>query len=280
MRSVKINKPICVVDWNFIQTSGGDDAKDVPRSWDCLLIASVFIELATKEDSHFSRFTNWARRNAGRLWVARQWDELRDAHEASPRTARRIRLADLVSPSITAKLRKFAADPGVQWRAPTSIPEISPYLKHAELGRNSFVSFAEECKQFIEAQAGKPSEKSPQTPEAIREYVQQFNIADAVVPRDGKGPYGDRRWRRHFDSFPDRLLIARYARLELYYLIRRTLGDSHKFENNWDDMFYAIAASYTGHIATHDKGLIKACNILSPGVRVFPSTNPMLKAIS
>jgi hypothetical protein len=274
MGSLRIDKPICVVDCNFIQTCRGE-AEDVPSHWDCLLISSVFSELASKEESEraflFARFTSWVRRNKNRLWMARQWPDLLKAHETSPHTVRRIRLADFVSKGVTEKLRKYAADPNVEWSASTQTPEISRWLQDVASGRDSFLSLADECKRFIEGQAGKPSTKSPQTPEAIREYVQQFNIADAIVHRGGEGPYGDRCWRRHLDEFPDRLLIGRYARLQLYYLIRRTLGDSRKFENNWDDMFYAIAASYSGHIATHDKRLIKACNILSPGVRVFPS---------
>ena len=87
----------------------------------------------------------------------------------------------------------------------------------------------------------------------------------------GRGPYSDWRWRRHLECFPDRLLIGKRARLDLYYAIRRSLGDSKKFENNWDDMHYAITASYTGHLATHDAGLVRAAEIIAPNLRVFPA---------
>lgn len=273
MKDIVISKPICVVDCNFIQSCRGD-SDDVPASWDCLLISSVFGELATKDERErsflFSRFTEWARRNANRLWIARDWMALLNSHEGSPRNARRIRLRDLVCPANTKKMRQYASHPDNKWQAPLSIPAVREWLDNADKGRALFVSFTDACRKFVGSQGGRPSEKLPHAPEAIRDYVQRFNIANAVVHRSGKGRYGDRCWRKHLQSFPDRLLIARRARLELYYAIRRSLGDSRKFENNWDDIHYAIAASYTGHIATHDQGLIRACEILSPGIRRFP----------
>lgn len=158
--------------------------------------------------------------------------------------------------------------------APLEIPAVQDWLSHAAQGREAFVSFADDCRDFIRQQKGRPSEKIPHTKEAIRDYVRQYDVSSLIVHRGGRGPYGDWRWRRHFGCFPDRLLIARRVRLDFYYAIRRASGDSKKFENNWDDIHYAIAASYTGHLAPHDSGLATAAEIIAPGLRMFPRKNP------
>jgi hypothetical protein len=273
MNALKINKPIAVVDCNFIQRCRGEE-DDVPWSWDCLLISSVFGELAIKADQErtflLSKFTSWTRRNVDRLWIARDFDDLRSAMEPTPDRVRHIRLRHLVSESRTRLVRRAIRDGQLQWRAPPEIPEIQDWLSRAARGRAAFVSFTDECRDFIESQEGRPSEKLPHTKDAIRDYVRRYSAADLIVHPEGRGEYGDWRWRRHLECFPDRLLIARSARLELYYAIRRSLGDSRKFENNWDDKHYAIAASYTGHLATHDGGLMTAAEIIAPGLRICP----------
>jgi len=50
--------------------------------------------------------------------------------------------------------------------------------------------------------------------------------------------------------------------------MRRALGDTRKFENNWDDAQYGFLASYTGHLATGDKGLIKMVGLVFPGIHI------------
>jgi hypothetical protein len=273
MSSPRITKPIAVVDCNFIQRCRSED-DDVPRAWDCLLISAVFAELATKPDGEraflFGKFTNWTRRNIDRVWVAQDFNDLREAMEPSPDRVRQVRLRHLVSPSRTRFLRNALRGDAAHWRAPLEFPEVQQWLSHAARARAAFVSFADQCRDFIASQDGRPSEKIPHTKEAIREYVRRYNAADLVVHRGGRGEYGDWRWRKHLECFPDRLLIARRARLDLYYAIRRSLGDSRKFENNWDDIHYAIAASYTGHLATHDGGLATAAEIIAPGLFIFP----------
>jgi hypothetical protein len=287
MSKLRITKPIAVVDCNFIQRCrGGED--DVPAGLDCLLTAGVFAELAMKDvherDFLFKRFTAWTRRNADRLWMARDLIQVRDKMEPSPDRVRRIRAHDLISPPHTRIIREVARDSEVYWQAPLEIPAVKEWLTDAEAGRAAFVSFADDCRDFIAAQAGRPSEKIPHTHDAIRNYVRQYNVANLVIHRSGQGRYGDWRWRRHLERFPDRLLIAKRARLDFYFALRRSLGDSRKFENNWDDIHYAISASYTGHLATHDAGLARAAEILAPGLRIYsitgapPQTPPITSA--
>lgn len=274
MDRLKITRPIAVVDCNFIQRCRGE-MDDVPSCWDCLLTSGVFAELALKEENEreflLSKFSNWTRRNVERIWIAHDLNELRNSMEPTPDKVRQIRLRHLLSESRTRFVRRAARDAGMFWRAPLDSPEVKDWLSHAARGREIFVSFADRCREFIMGQDGRPCEKIPHTKSDIRSFVRGLDMASLVVHPAGRGEYGDWRWRRHLTVFPDRLLIARRVRLDLYYAIRRSLGDSRKFENNWDDIHYAIAASYTGHLATHDGGLATAAEILAPGLRVFPN---------
>src|SRR5438105_53307 len=109
MNTLKIHKPVAVVDCNFIQRCRGEE-DDVPQSWDCLLISSVFSELAIKPDQErtflLSKFTSWTRRNVDRLWIAQDFNDLRSAMEPSPDRVKQIRLRHLVSPSRTHLVRR------------------------------------------------------------------------------------------------------------------------------------------------------------------------------
>jgi hypothetical protein len=270
---LKITRPLAVVDCNFIQRCQGAD-DDVPCAWDCLLTGSVFLELASKDgkerDFLFAKFTNWTRRNADRLWLARDFNDLHRAMEPRYDAVRQIRVWHLIAKKETTELRRYAKDKATNWTAPLENEGVQKWLVHASNSRNSFVEFTGEARDVVQAQPGRPSEKIPHTPQAIRHFVRSYDISKLIVHRDKYAFYGDWRWRRLLSAFPDKLLIARTARLDLYYAIRRALGDSKKFENNWDDKHYALCASYTGHLVTHDAGLRTAAEIIAPGIRLFP----------
>lgn len=116
MGSLKISKPLAVVDCNFIQRCSGD-ADDVPRSWDCLLIAAVFAELSIKLEHEreflLGKFTAWMRRNANRLWIARDFIDLLETMERGPDRVKQIRLRHLVCPSRTRFVRSALRDGAV-----------------------------------------------------------------------------------------------------------------------------------------------------------------------
>jgi hypothetical protein len=272
MKALKITRPLAVVDCNFIQGCRNEQ-NDVPAHFDCLIIPQLFQELLSKPESErdflLTRFTTWTRRNIDRLWVMHDWGELIPTMEATPERVRRIRLRHILSHFRTRIFRKYIRDENFRLHLPESNPEFHHWVKEDAKGRRDFVAFTDECRAFGESLPGRPKDKFPHTPEGIRQEIQNLNIADFIIHRSGNGEYGDWRWRRHFQGFPDRLFIARFARLNIYYAYRRSLGDRRKFENNWDDMYYALAASYTGHIATSDNGLITATGIIAPGMRVI-----------
>lgn len=270
MGKLEVNCSLAVVDCNFIQKCGGE-GDDVPPHLDCLIITPVFAELAGKGDHERAflgaRFVRWLRRNVDRVWMGREWLDLYDL-QSDLNHMRYIHMRDMVDSKNTRLLRKAVQNSAEDWLAAPLAPAIGQWLTSSESKRSSFVNLTDQMRSYITSQEGALREKIPQTPDAIKEYIQRENMADYVISRSGKGPIHDWRWRRHLEGFPDRLIVAKLARLELYYGIRRTLGDTRKFENNYEDMHYAIAASYTGHIATSDERLIRVCELLAPGLRV------------
>jgi hypothetical protein len=267
----KPDRPLAIVDCNFIQGCRGEE-DDVPQHWDCLVVTPVFAEFANKREHERvflgARFARWLRRNAHRLWMGREWLELYEM-QSDINHVRHIHSRDLVDFQRTRLLRRGAANCADDWLAAPLQPTVQQWLDNGDVNRNRFMNLTNEARDYVKALEGSLANNLPQTPDAIRAYVQGENMADYVISKSGNGPIRDWRWRRYLEGFPDRLIVAKFARLQLYYSIRRTLGDARKFENNYEDMHYAIAASYTGHIATSDTRLIRACELLAPGVRVF-----------
>ena len=47
-------------------------------------------------------------------------------------------------------------------------------------------------------------------------------------------------------------------------------GSGHTFENDYDDAHYAFLASYTGHLATYDQGLMRLVGAIFPRMVARP----------
>ncbi len=81
-------------------------------------------------------------------------------------------------------------------------------------------------------------------------------------------------FRKTLERFPDSLPLARWMRIVARYAIMRANLEpgsktDRRFPNNFDDSFYALAASYTGHLLTNDSGLRDVAAMIAPGIRLW-----------
>lgn len=80
--------------------------------------------------------------------------------------------------------------------------------------------------------------------------------------------FADIRWQERLSTFPDCTLVGRWFRLQLWYLLAMSGGRDLQ-PNDWDDQQYAYHASFTGHLATRDKGLRRVVETCYPHVKVY-----------
>jgi hypothetical protein len=95
-------------------------------------------------------------------------------------------------------------------------------------------------------------------------------VADFVARR--KPSYSTPQWRSALRCFPDRCAVGRWGRIVAWYALQQAIKPDRReanFENDWDDAEYAFLASYTGLLATEDRGLMGLVAAVFPQVSVI-----------
>ena len=103
-------------------------------------------------------------------------------------------------------------------------------------------------------------------PEKIGAAIRDIDFSQALLNIAPSGQCGS-FWRKAVREAPDRLILARTARVKFYYYVVGAIKPSDIL-NNCDDMQYAVLASYTGHLATNDNGVKGCMAALFPKVRI------------
>jgi len=75
-------------------------------------------------------------------------------------------------------------------------------------------------------------------------------------------------WRNALAVFPDIHAAGKFIRLLLWSALRRVVKPKANLINDWDDIHYVFLASYSGHIATADRGVMEMAQAIFPDVSV------------
>ena len=230
-----------------------------------------------RTDTEPGQFLRWVRRFPERVYVAGYWWDLINAEGSCNRKAR---MEDVIRCGLTKKLRQIVqAEPLPDWSA--GAKELAGWSDHGySVGRKQFLQLASLFRQWIDQDKPDfwaPMARGAATDEERMRFVRDPDQSAVIAPiwlewmgYDG-GRYRSEPWQRQLKAFPDRCAAGRWARLILWYFVKWAVGETSKFKNNWDDMHYALVASYTGHLATHDKGLAEAMAVVFPDCAVRTS---------
>lgn len=253
-----------VVDWNLIQTMS--TLKDVPEYFQCIVSPHILHEIATKDtqaekERTFRKFIRWLRLNVNRLWFSHSLERL---FLSQLRTGgRRLSLREIIDHRHTRQWRR-ALRAGVDgWNGVLEYLIDSPPINNRNEQISETVDF---IKRVAVEWAQRPHHGPMPPPEGEWENRSQYAMKVAKYRYRAVCPM---TWWPILVTNPHRLAIYRWSKLEAFYSTQYADGHTRKFENNFDDIHYALLATYTGHLGTDDKGLIEAVTTAFPGLRVI-----------
>lgn len=272
--AMRLIHPAVVIDWNFVRSSS---VPEVPAGYQCLVCDQMFHEIAHITDESGAdnwepfcvKAFRWARDVRERLWVARIPSELFELEKDKDRP---LRYAQLVHEEYTEKLRHRLEDPNVDWVSEMRAIRGGAADNEKSRHKDEFVGYARNVAEVttrLKAR-GKP------VPEALEDKVALISNPEVVVDllTGTSAELVRRSWREHVLKDVNRYARARWIRINFWYAMNFSQGRRSKFENNYDDAVYALLASYTGHLATHDRRLRQMTSDLFPGLRVLPADLP------
>lgn len=230
----------------------------VPADAEIVIPDVFFFELAQKKPlKEGPVFDAWVRKHADRLWVARFMRELEKEERASNQPVGQDRIIDLEA---TRKLRSSPKAGGFLWH--NAITEDEDERRRAQ-----FVGFCEQFSDLVNAEDPEWKTKFPDQAAQV-DWIRNYNgIGEGV--RLYNEQFRQPRWESVLKTFPDSLAVCRMARLMMWYALCFSLGKTRDFGNNFEDLEYALTASYVGRIATTDRGMKDAINAVFPACTVY-----------
>jgi hypothetical protein len=240
---------------------------------------ALIVEVMTgnRVDAEPAALGRWLKRFADRVYIGSYWWDL---IKAEPSCNKLARPEEAINGAYTVEFRKW-----ITAEEPTAWPEMFKAMRQSEfikthgytIGRARFMELVGLFENWVSdsrpdwiATAVKGTKKDWAT------FVRQEDIAADVARvwmqlmdgMDAMARYNSEPWKRALIGFPDRFAIGRWSRLLLWYMMAWVRKQRRDFENNWDDMHYAFVASYTGHLATRDRGMREAVTALFPNCRI------------
>lgn len=260
--------PVVVLDWNLLRSMA--TSHDIPQGYSCVVPDHVFHEIATTKsgdpDNPIRKFGNWAARNVSRLWYGRTKEDL--ITRQWKRRCHSLSIQDVVHPARTRALRKFAIDARYDWSHFLDTAQSGDSIVYPDKEINEHV---EVCKQIAHAWHKTYLSRSLQSIDEQAEWVRGALLVKPFVTH-----LLHSRWRPEWTStlerYPNRFAVVRWARFVGWYCMRRILGETAGFENNFDDATYGLLASHTGHLGTNDRGLQRTALAIFPGLRILNQT--------
>lgn len=259
-----LSSPVVVLDWNLLRSMPA--SHDIPPAYACVVPDQMFHEIATTKsgdpDNLIREFGTWASRNVSRLWygctkedlVTRQWKS----------GGRHLSVEDIVHRVKTRDLRRFAIESPNDWPRFIKTAQSGNSIGYREQEINNHVTV---CKRISDAWHKTYPGRSLTS---IQNQIEWIRGPELVRPIVTELYYP--RWRSEWTSTlandPNRFAVVRWARFVGWYCMRHITGQTHKFENNFDDAIYGLLASYTGHLGTNDCGLQQAAQAIFPGLRI------------
>ena len=235
-------------------------------------------DIAEKKDplkvERFSReFISWYRKRASNIWVMRDLHDLVEL-EKSPDSP--IDPMGWRDDACSVVIRKSFDLYGESTWSETMLK----MTKHPE-----YVSFGRRKEAFLhitDCVARAFNENYPTDTTELRnnwdiiapQMIREPRWGSFLLPTLGR-THPSTKWKEVLEVFPDKFAAGRASRINVWYGMMRAVGRTKKFENNYEDADHAIAASYTGYIATNDSRLKSTIRAVFPAVTVLEPTAPI-----
>jgi hypothetical protein len=249
----------------------------VSGSDQCVLSHAIVSDIVGSErfSKHKKDFARWLCKHAGSVWVAREWVELKEEEDRGSDCSQRFCWRDDYGTSL---LRRSIVDPGCNMEQQLEQLAGSEVIEQFENGRSAFLELVRDFENFLRTEQHEVVRELFST--AGKKQAQsliQEPLLGGVFPRKLDVRYSSDEWQRQLNIFPDVKTFGRVSRILCWYgqsLLRQTgrrgLDElPKKFGNNYEDFQYGLSASYTGYLATKDRGLREMVEAVFPHVEVL-----------
>lgn len=204
-----------------------------------------------------------------RVCIGQYWDEL-SRLESEPQKL--VPLDAIIHNAMTRELRNLLAQTTSDWAERISVAASGPEVREYEGRRTTFVETCQAWTRWICQHQPDELTRISGDIRAQHDWIRvPHQCTEWIIRNNPSGKFDSPEWRAALSVFPDRHAVGKWVRIIVWYCLMRSLhptGDEHNFENNWDDAHYGFLASYTGRIATHDKGLKRLVAAVFPHVSI------------
>jgi len=256
-----------VVDWGFLRNLTKGAA--IATEWQLLLPDILFHEVIDVESpdsasAFWRKAVSFVDDNRSRIWGTNYWVYI--AKDCEKRFERRAGIENVIDRVRTRALRQLQSPTDAELASRiTAYHKTQEYAMYKSEQRN----FVEHCDGYVTYLRKEPP---PRDERLQTQWIQNPDLVAQLITSPGAlSRRFPRMQARHVTGFPDRWALARWTRITMWYALQRwNQGNnpSADFKNNFDDAQYLFLASYAGHLATRDRGLKKATQVLFPGCRI------------
>jgi hypothetical protein len=258
-----------VLDWNVLQ--GMPAQQDYLAGKTCFLPETAAVELLTKSPASRSGLARklqvWLQSTSAIVLCGRNIFEL---FKIQYELNRPLRLQDIVDPRSTNALRHWRRSGTHDLLARISNPASRDRVDPMEAMRQDWVEachrMAHTLKPVYDGDVELRSTISAS--HRLRAYLHESDSYRSWSEKT-HWPFFKAEWRTKMALRPMRFAVARWGKICLHYALKHLGGASAGFENNFDDAQYLLLASYTGHLATSDRGLREAAMVVFPKLVVW-----------
>jgi len=202
--------------------------------------------------NELEKFNGWARRHADRIWIGRFW------HEMSREEVHPTRLVDrnrAINVELTFEFRATAKNGELDWESVAGTEDV-PAKK------SEFIALAKEFDRKAKERDIDWKKEFPDWESRVA-FVRGLGHVGPTV-RLWNERFCDPIWDEVLDVFPDQLAVARMARLLNWNFLKHSMGETRDFKNSYEDVEYALTASYVGRLATVDRNLLETMRAVFP----------------
>lgn len=263
------SKSYVVYDWNYFRGLPNDYV--LANDHRIVLADTVFHEIAHSDNPNafITKLLSilQASNASDKIFIGHYWNDL-SMIEANPFKSAGI--DSLFHNELTIQFRDYVRSNPVDMTNRIQNTTDSLESNEYESQRAEFVALCEQFTKWANETQGSQIHSFRSNPTKQRLWIQQPNQVTDYIARMNPDRFASDDWRQALSVFPDIHAIGRWARIVLWYVMRRLVEDNAQdFENNWDDAHYAFLTSYTKCLATHDSGLKKLVTNLYAGVEFY-----------
>lgn len=218
-------------------------------------------------NKHINCLPGWLKLRGDQVWLARDWATLEEM-ECSPD----IHIGHLgwLDDEGSKALRLGKDTTSEQWLKSFREFESSIGRQRVEDGKKVFLKCCEKIGYVIRTNDPEiiSQVKSSQCwrKEVVR-LVRKPIMGHLLGLMEPK--YGTKDWNNALARYPDKLAIGRMSRIMCWYSILQAAGIRSLQSNDFEDIAYAHAASYTGFLATEDRNLTEMVTVVFDNVNII-----------